>query len=704
MLPAMSCCSQKMPTECRAPAPRAVAAPCCGSAPAERGLPPDIWLRLGISLVVAGQNMVWGLAFNLSRPAQGSQEYLIGHGWMILSTLLVAALLGPMLATNAWNMLSLRRLTVEGLFLLTAAGAFVASLLSTFTGTGAVYYEVVAVVLVIYTTGAFLGDRARSRTREAVRHFEEQYDRARRLEADGRETDMEVRDLRQGDRVLIYPGEAVPVDGVIIEGRAFLHEATLTGEPLPRAAGPGDRTRAGGWSADGRLVVEVGGDPARREIDRLLEILDSARERPSRLQRHADRITQWFLPLVAAISLFTFIGWWFFVPWPQALFNSMAVLLVACPCALGLATPIAVWSGLWRLLQMGIVSRSATLIDGLAETRKIYFDKTGTLSESDLDVAACEMVPGEAGYSMDPQKVATLVLALEEGQKHPAARALASWASAVLRQRGAPDPEMGRLENVRTIPGTGVRADLEMNGMPVTVNLGVDPGVQNRVALEVAGRPWAHFELRERLRPEISGLFDKLRVLGVDAEILTGDPSPRREALPGVVIHAGCSAEDKKARVAASREAGVQPLFVGDGVNDTAAMQEAAASLAMQEGTNLAQSVGTGVLLGASLVRIPEAVAMARAIQKTLRQNLVFAACYNFAGISLAVAGLLHPVVAALLMLLSSAMVSVRAARSAEKSTGKQGSGKAAIVENESQKTKALSDLPPLEIISARRS
>jgi len=668
----MECCNhRKPPAEGNLPDQ----SDCCGSV-SSHSLPSDIWLRLGISLVVAGQNMVWGLAFNLSRPETYSREYLIGHGWMILSTLLVVALLGPCLAENALGMFRLRRLTVEGLFMVTAAGAFVASLLTTITGEGSVYYEVVSVVLVIYTVGAFVGDQARGKTRLAVREFEEQYDTAVRLESCGEENPVPVGELNRGDRVVISPGKPIPVDGEIQTGRAYVREAALTGEPHPRSVRQGDGVRAGSWSLDGRLVVRVDGDPGNREIDRIIGILNEARESPSRLQRHADRITQWFLPLVVTVSFITFAGWAVFVPWPEALFNSMAVLLVACPCALGLATPIAIWSGLWRLFQVGIISRSAALLDVMAETRRLFFDKTGTLSESEIQVTGFQFAEGME-EKMDMESIRSLVCAMERGQNHPLARALFLWND----KAGAKGITHHQPQTVRLVPGLGLEGllltpTIDGRAEEIHVRIGEpswlsspQPATENRrwVALEVDGKVIGNFELREVLRGHLSGVFGPLHEAGIDCEILTGDAHPAWESISGVTVTAGCSPEDKMRRVETSRRNGENPLFIGDGINDTAAMQKASASLAIAGGAELTQTVGTGIIQGGSLRGLPAGVAIARSIRKTLRENLLFAACYNFAGMGLAASGYLHPVAAALLMVVSSVMVSVRAAHSAKK-------------------------------------
>ncbi len=661
----MACCSEQGDIEAFRSAES-----CCGG----RELPTDIWLRLGIALVVAGQTMVWGLAFNLNPPAFVSQGYLIGHGWMLLSTLLVVALLGPVLLQNALSMMRRRRLTVEGLFLLTASGGFAASFISTMTGEGSVYYEVVSVVLVIYTTGSFVGQRTRDKLRRVAQAFENQFDHAERVTSCGCGTEtVKVGDLSAGDRIRIDPGGPIPVDGRIVEGAAYLEEMTLTGEPFPRSAGLGDPVVAGSWSIDGRIEVEVQSRKGERSLDTLLSALESAREKPSRLQEQADRITQWFLPTVLLISAGTFLGWVSFVPWPEALFNSMAVLLVACPCALGLATPIAVWSGLWRLFQLGLVSRSAELVDTLAQTRRIFYDKTGTLSEAGVAVSGWERL--SASSSVTIPELAELVGRLEAGQSHPIARALQQWSKT--ENPGDISDKSVELSSVRLVPGKGITANYRGSGYQTRVPVflghpsGMDPALFGyRVVLLLDGRPEIGFLMEETFRDGAIACFSELERLGISTEILTGDTAPLSPRLKGLAAASGVTPAQKGEHVRRSREAGEHPLYIGDGLNDLAALREASASLALSDGAELARELATGLLQGSNLDRIGEAVTICRDLQRTLRENLWFAAGYNGIGIGLAAAGFLHPVVAALLMLGSSALVSIRAANFSEQRKG----------------------------------
>lgn len=643
------------------------------------------WLKLGIAAVVAGQGMVFGLAVNISPPAFHSPTYWVLHGGLAFSAVVVGLILGPRLCRETFASLQRGRLSVEALFLASILGAFVGSLLSTFRGTGAVYYEVIAVVLAVYTIGKRLGDRSRGKVFQAVESMRESFDRAERLNPDGSSSVVPVTELRAGDRVEVHPGEAITVDGRIEEGESDVLETTLTGEPLPVLRQAGDRVLAGSHSLDGRLRIRVDSEQTDREVDRILASVEGASSRPSKLQETADQITQGFLPFVLAVSLATFFGWWIFseVGWDRALFNSMAVLLIACPCALGLATPIAVWGGLYRMAGKGLICRSAEMLDRLKRVRHVFFDKTGTLSEEGLRVREVEWLLPPAGggspFSLSREDVVSLVLECERKVNHPVARALMAWASEnPVAENGS---SVWETESLRLVPGRGVEARVGKKGGSgiLKVRLGDEtwanadrsssaPGLKSekRLCLSVEGVPVIRFFLGESLRLSVGGLFQDLRELGIEVSILSGDPASAWREIEGVEVRGSLSAEEKAAAVLRSREKGEWPIFVGDGMNDVMAMVEGEASVAMGGGSDLARSQAEAVLQGGNLDRLVDAISMARRIYGKLKGNLVFAAFYNVLGMGLAAAGVLHPVIAALIMVVSSILVSVRALRSVE--------------------------------------
>lgn len=688
------------------------------------------WLRVGIAAVFGGQGMVLGLGLNRADPKlePDSPVYWVLHGGLLLSALVAFGLLGGPLVKNAFLALRERRVSVESLFLLSAIGALAASLVSTFTGYGSVYYEIVAIVLAIYTVGKLLGARSRARALAAAKALGDEFEYAYVDTCCGSRRKMAVADLVPGMSVLVGPGEPVAVDGVITRGEGFVVETAMTGETEPVLRRAGDPIWAGSYSVEGTFAIDSLAVKGARRIDAVLETIVQAQLKPSQLQRRSDKLMMYFVPFVACVSITTFVVWSLLVPWQQALFNSMAVLLVACPCALGLATPIAVWSALIKLSRVGLVARSGDFCDTLALSRRIVFDKTGTISTERLEVHSCHWLEPQRAEEWLP-----LIRAAEQASTHPVARALAglgldgaeAGADALMNANAGPGTAAGvtvgtaggvmssadttdvsaavadsaiadfaadsaaalSVLGVETVPGKGIVARLEQGGRERTVAIGQPQLFEGEVRTQLQAAAAAHTPgqakrqvwvsidgqaagivfLSEALRANVAESLAQLRGEGVAVEILTGDPEPLWEQVGGVKVHAGLSPLEKEQLVRQWCAAGEQVVFVGDGVNDASAMSIATASIAMSGGAELTRASATAVLVAPTLEPIVRGRKICQAMRRTLYGNMYFALVYNLIGISLAAFGVLNPVVAALLMLVSSFMVSYRAAYSARK-------------------------------------
>jgi heavy metal translocating P-type ATPase len=625
---------------------------------------------LAIAGVFAGQGMVFSLALSMTPPPFASPAYLLLHGGPIFSSVVVMAFLGGPLFASTWAMLRLRRLSIEGLFTLSLLGAFVGSVVGSISGRDEVFYEVVAIVIAIYTFGRMLGERSQARLKLESMRLRERFDRACVEAAPGQWAERPVAEVAVGSRVRVEPGAAFAVDGVLLEGLGYVQETSLTGEPLPVVRRPGDWVRAGTWALDSRFILEVGRSLGSRELDTILEMVEGADGRPSDLQTQANNLIRIFLPIVVGVSLATALAWGLRGSWLDAVLHSMAVLLVACPCALGLATPVAISQGLFRLAQMGLVSRDGALIDALARTRKVFFDKTGTLSEASLRVAEL-WVSGTLPVTR--RLLLDSVFGAEMDLRHPVARALSNYLEA--HESAKP----GRIEDLRLVPGQGLQFRLHgpqpgahwvevgessLGGSPASLETAAAQLHEKRgkrVFVWIDGEVVACFVLQESLREGVDAVWSRLEALGVGSHILTGDPLPEVRIPDTVTLEAGLSSADKVHRVAAAYAAGESPLFVGDGINDAASMRRASGSVAMGSGTGLARSAAMGQLVGDHIEVLPLAIALAREIHQRLRGNLIYAAAYNMAGMTLAAAGLLHPVAAAVIMLVSSFWVTTRA-------------------------------------------
>lgn len=627
--------------------------------------------KLAICLALAGQGMVVGLGYNNARLAgEGPTPFGVAywgiHGFLIFTVAVAMLLFGRTLLGETWRNLSAGRITVESLFMLSLLGAFTGSLIATATAAASVYYEVVVVVLLIYSLGKWMGRIQRDKARGAVASLRSTFAVASREGSDGTSQRVPVHQIRIGEHIRVQPGEPIPLDGRILAGDGYVRETALTGELNPVSRSPGDTVQAGSWSVDGELQIEISaGQSGRQALDRMLETVETARQSPSQLQRQADRIMVWFVPLVALISVATLLAWLWLQPiWWVALFNSMAVLLVACPCALGLAMPVGIARGLYALSQLGIHSQSGRLLDALATTDRIVFDKTGTLSEEELEARTVCL---SADWEPRKQDLLDALASLEAISQHPVARALASL-------RKGPRKAV---EAFTEHPGKGVEGIVD--GLRIRVGepawfgdsaaswmqdlLGPKhrhPG-KKQILATVDGHPAAAILLEEAWRADTISLLEELQKLDIRCDVLTGDPQQAAGLPAELSIESGLLPEEKAERVRSWKTQHPRLVYVGDGINDAAAMAEAPVSIAMANAAPLTQSTSDGLLMGSKLEPLILGIRQSRKIRQRLQGNMLYALVYNIFGMGLAAAGLLHPVVAALIMVVSSAWVSWRA-------------------------------------------
>ncbi len=616
--------------------------------------------RLGIAMVVAGQSTTFGLALNLHDDVPTAVRWAV-QSLILASTMLVVALLGVPLFRAAISELRRGRITVEALFLLTMTGALSASLQAHFSGTGKVYFEVVSILLVVYTVGKLVGSRSRARAIEASHAWCGELRLCRRIDDRGRAAMTVVSEIVPGDVVEVHAGESIPVDGTIQSGTGFASEAPVSGEPFAVIRRPGDGVLAGTISFDATFRIRASHRGTERQIDRLLAAMERARTAPLSLQSQADRLAQWFLPLIAFTSLGTFIYWTAFSPrgWEAGLFNAMSVLLVACPCAIGLTTPLAIWTALGRLAERGLLVRSGDALERLAEVDCVFLDKTGTLTEDGLRIR--EIVTAVRGE--EREKLLGWLAAVESHSDHPIAKPFAELAREV----------DGEVVSVRTIPGKGIEAAiLDSLGTERSIRMGrpewISPGLvsdeaEHRIDVEVDGIWAAKALLVERVRPTAAETLEQFQALGLTGEILTGDRSARTALPVGFVVERGLLPDEKHQRIASCRAAGGKPLMVGDGINDASALAAAHVGIALASGTDLAVEAADATLYGGDLRVLPWAVAVSRDAVRTIRFGLARAALYNLIGIALAAAGVLHPIVAVLLMMVSSLSLIASSAR-----------------------------------------
>ena len=541
------------------------------------------------------------------------------------------------------------------------------------------YFEAAAVITTLVLLGQILEQRAHARTDAAIRGLMDLAPKlAHRLRPDGSEEDVPVSELRPGDRLRVRPGEHLPVDGVLLEGTAELDESMLTGEPLPVAKSPGDAVRAGTLNSTGGFVFRaerVGADTLLAQIVRLVE---QAVESEPPIARLADRVSAWFVPVVLLCALATFAAWAVLVPgdgWLHGLLNAVAVLIIACPCALGLATPVSIVTGIGRGAQAGILVKDAASLEKLEHADTVLLDKTGTLTAGRPALVAVEPrgtgVPPVGSSISQADQLLRLAAAAEQPSEHPLARALVTAA----RERGLALPHA---EDFLAEPGVGVRATVAglrvaVHRAPADTTLVAHPEA-TLAAVTIDDRPAGLLALADPIKPSTPAALAELRALGLRLVMVSGD---RRAAAESVArelgldgVHAEVTPADKQRIVREHQARGQRVVFAGDGLNDAPALAAADVGVAMGTGADIAMHSAGLVLVQGDLRALARAVRLSRATLRNIRQNLFWAFAYNSAGIPLAAGALfplfgwlLNPMFAGAAMSLSSMTVVLNALR-----------------------------------------
>ena len=505
------------------------------------------------------------------------------------------------------------------------------------------YFEVAAVITTLILLGRYLEARAKSRSSEAIRLLLELGAKEARVIRDGEEVLVPLEDVHVGDRFVVRPGEKIATDGIVEVGGSAVDQSMLTGESLPIEVAVGGQVAGGSLNTYGRLVVratKVGADTALAQIAHLVEAAQSGK---APVQRLADRISAVFVPVVIAISLGTLAGWLAFgASAAEAFTAAVAVLIIACPCALGLATPTALLVGTGRGAQLGILIRGPEILEQTRRISTIVLDKTGTVTEGRMELAEVHVLNGATR-----PEILRLAGAVEAASEHPIARAIARAAK---QEVG----ELPAVDGFRSVAGTGVSGTVE--GHAVEVGRG-DGGVT--VAWD--GVPRATLVVRDTVKPTSAKAIADLKRLGLTPVLLTGDSQETAKRVAREVgierVLSDVYPADKVAEVVRLQGDGAVVAMVGDGVNDAPALAQADLGLAIGTGTDVAIEASDITLVSGDLRAAGDAIRLARRTLRTIQGNLFWTFAYNVAAIPLAVAGLLNPIVAAAAMALSSLFV-----------------------------------------------
>ncbi|MGQ7858172.1 heavy metal translocating P-type ATPase [Pseudomonas sp. 32A] len=530
------------------------------------------------------------------------------------------------------------------------------------------YFEASAVVIALVLLGKYLESRAKRQTASAIRALEALRPERAIQVIDGREQDVAITALKLNDLVLVKPGERFPVDGEVVEGQSHADEALISGESLPVPKQPGDAVTGGAINGEGRLLVRTLALGAESVLARIIRLVEDAQAAKAPIQKLVDKVSQVFVPVVLVLALATLIGWWLYgAPLEVALINAVTVLVIACPCALGLATPTAIMAGTGVAARHGILIKDAEALERAHEVSAVVFDKTGTLTSGAPKIAHLAAVDGNEAALLQQAG------ALQRGSEHPLAKAVLDACA----EQGLNVADVSASQSLtgRGIAGTLDGRQLALGNRRLLEETGLSTGdlADSASAWEAEGRTLSWL-IEQGPQPRVLGLFafgdtlkpgalqaiQALKARHISSHLLTGDNrgSARvvAEALGIDDVHAEVLPADKAATVAELKKTGVVAM-VGDGINDAPALAAADIGIAMGGGTDVAMHAAGITLMRGDPRLVPAALEISRKTYAKIRQNLFWAFVYNLIGIPLAAFGLLNPVMAGAAMALSSVSV-----------------------------------------------
>lgn len=609
--------------------------------------------RLIVAAVGMAQVMMFSIPIYMAAPGEISADFYALFHWLSFALATPVVFFSAMpFFRNAVRDLRARVLGMDVPVSIAIGGAYLASGYAVIADTGEVYFDSVAMFTFFLLFGRYVEARARRRSGHTGNVMAGALPlSAVRLEANGEERILPASELVAGDRVVVKPGHGVPADGVIEEGESSLDESMLTGEYLPVNRRIGDSVTGGSQNIESPLVVRVTHAGKDARVASIVDLTDRAFASRPRLARLAARMSHLFVLRLLVVTVCVTTAWWFIDP-SRMLWVMLSVLVVTCPCALALATPTALTAGHGQLRRRGILITRADAIESLSQVDRVIFDKTGTLTCGEMQLIDTRPLDGITG-----ERARTVAAALEAHSEHPIARAFRPWRQATV---DASDKASRTGQGVEgTIDGKRWRlgrADFVAPGHALS-----PPGEGQWLLLGEEGEPRAWFALRDRLREDAAETVAELKARGIQVELLSGDTA---EAVRGMADQlgietwqAGASPEGKLARIRECQAAGEKVAMIGDGINDVPVLAGADVSIAMNGATDLARTSADAVLLSPRLLRIVEAIEIARATRRIMRQNMIWSVCYNFSALPLAAIGIVPPWVAALGMSGSSLVV-----------------------------------------------
>lgn len=587
--------------------------------------------------------------------------------WLIQFALTTLVLLGPGRVFYQKGIPALFRLApdMNSLVAMGTLAAYGFSLVATFlpdmlpAATVNVYYEAAAVIVTLILLGRFLEARAKGRTSEAIKRLIGLQARTARVKRDGQSIEVPIDEVREGDLVEVRPGERIAVDADVLEGSSYVDESMITGEPIPVEKSPGSKVVGGTVNQKGAMTLQANAVGQNTVLAQIIRMVEQAQATKLPIQAMVDKVTLWFVPAVMAAALLTFLVWMLLGPSPAltyAMVNAVAVLIIACPCAMGLATPTSIMVGTGRGAELGILFRKGQALQRLRDAKVVAVDKTGTLTQGKPVLTDLETAPG-----VDRATILAQVAAVETRSEHPIARAIVQAA----QDEGMQIADASAFES---LTGLGVRAtvtladapsaQLEVGAQHFMDSLGIDTSVFRESAQQMAeqgksplyaavdGQLAAIIAVSDPIKPTTPDAIKAMHALGLKVAMITGDNERTAHAIAaslGIDEVVAQVLPDGKVEAVKRLQARYGCLaFIGDGINDAPALAQADVGLAVGTGTDVAMEAADVVLMSGNLQSVPNAIALSKATIDNIRQNLFWAFAYNTALIPIA-AGVLYP-------------------------------------------------------------